>query len=87
MQSGTTYEPRLVQLGLSNFDVVEIVSGLREGERVALVSGAVQAQNRQNLQNRLRGNGLPGMGGGPGGGGPGGGGPGGGSPAGGRGGD
>jgi hypothetical protein len=71
VQNGTTYEPRLVQLGLSNFDVVEIVSGVSEGERVALVSGAVQAQNRQNLQNRLRGNGLPGVGG-PGGGGGGG---------------
>jgi len=69
VSNGKSYEPRFVQLGLSNFDVVEIVSGLKEGERVALVSGAVQAQNRQNLQNRLRGNGLPGMGGGPGGGG------------------
>jgi HlyD family secretion protein len=68
VQNGTTYEPRMVQLGLSNFDVVEIVSGLKEGERVALVSGAVQAQNRQNMQNRMRGNGLPGTGG-PGGGG------------------
>jgi HlyD family secretion protein len=74
VQSGQSYQPRLVQLGLSNFDVVEVVSGLKEGERVALVSGAVQAQNRANLQNRLRGNGLPGMGGGPGGGGGGGGG-------------
>ena len=68
-----------MQLGLSNFDYVEIVSGLREGERVALVSGAVQAQNRQNMLFRMRGYGLPGTGG-PGGGGgrpPGGGGPGG----------
>jgi HlyD family secretion protein len=69
VQKGQSYEPRLVQLGLSNFDVVEIVSGLREGERVALVSGAVQAQNRANLQNRIRQNAMPGMGGGPGGGG------------------
>jgi len=70
VQNGASYEPRLVQLGLSNFDVVEIVSGLREGERVALVSGAVQQQNRTNMQNRMRSNsGLPGMGGGPGGGG------------------
>jgi HlyD family secretion protein len=65
VQNGTAYEPRMVQLGLSNFDVVEIVSGLKEGERVALVSGAVQAQNRANMQNRMRSNsGLPGMGGG-----------------------
>jgi hypothetical protein len=81
VKTGETYEPRIVTLGLGNFDVTEVVSGLQDGEQVALVSGAVLQQSRTEFQDRLRSrSGLPGMGGGgaPGGGGAGRGGPGGG---------
>jgi hypothetical protein len=89
---GTTYRPKVVQLGQSNFDYTEVVSGLNEGDRVALLASlAIQAQ-RQQQNDRARQNanplganpgGGPGRGpGGPGGGGPGGGG--GGGPRGGR---
>jgi HlyD family secretion protein len=82
---GTTFHPKVVQLGQSNFDYTEVVSGLNEGDRVALLASlAIQAQ-RQQQNDRARQNanplGTPGGGrgpGGPGGGGPGGAGPGGG---------
>ncbi|MGZ8377289.1 MAG: efflux RND transporter periplasmic adaptor subunit, partial [Gemmatirosa sp.] len=65
VKTGDTFEPRVVTLGLGNFDVTEIVSGLQDGEQVALVSAAVLQQSRTEFQDRLRSrSGLPGMGGG-----------------------
>jgi HlyD family secretion protein len=76
---GTTFKPRVVLLGGGNYDFTEVVSGLQEGERVALLAAlAVQAQREQQNERFRRGmGGIPGMqsGGGPGGGGPRGGGP------------
>jgi hypothetical protein len=89
----THFAPRIVQLGQGNLDYTEVMSGLKEGERVVMLGAlALQAQ-RQAQQDRLRQNASP-LGGqaapgpGPGGGGPrgGGGGPGGGGGGGGRGG-
>jgi len=85
----TIFHPRIVQLGQGNLDYTEVVSGLKEGERVVMLGAlALQAQ-RQQQQDRLRQNASP-LGGqtpGPGGpGGPGGGGPGRGGGGGGRGG-
>jgi hypothetical protein len=61
---GRTYEPRMVMLGAANFDYTEIVSGLEEGEEVALLAAvALQAQRQEN-QDRMRermGGGVPGM--------------------------
>jgi HlyD family secretion protein len=68
---GSTFKPRLVILGAGNYDFTEVVSGLREGERVALLASlAVQAQREQQTERFRRGMGVPGMqsGGGPGGG-------------------
>jgi HlyD family secretion protein len=69
-----TYKPRIVILGPGNYDYTEVVSGLREGERVALLASlAVQAQRQEQTERfRSRMGGIPGMnqGGGPGGGGP-----------------
>ena len=75
----TIFHPRIVQLGQGNLDFTEVVSGLKEGERVVMLGAlALQAQRLQQ-QDRLRQNSSP-LGGqppGPGGpGGPGGGGPG-----------
>ena len=65
VKKGETFEPRVVTLGLGNFDVTEVVSGLQDGEQVALVSAAVLQQSRTEFQDRLRSrSGLPGMGGG-----------------------
>jgi HlyD family secretion protein len=66
-----TYEPRLVRLGVSNFDYAEVLDGVREGEEVALLGVAeIQAQRNESMQ-RIRqrmGSGVPGVGGGGGGG-------------------
>jgi len=73
VRSGTTFEPRLVTLGVANYDVTQVLSGLREGEEVAIVTAAVLQQSRTQQQERIRSRtGLPGMGGTTGGGGGGG---------------
>ena len=75
-----TYVPRIVRLGVGNFDYTEVVSGLKEGEQVALLAAAAMQARREEQNNRMRNmGGLPGMtpnrpgAGGPGGGGAGGG--------------
>jgi HlyD family secretion protein len=56
-------EPRVVRLGLSDFDYVEVVDGVKEGERVGLL-GVVELQaRREEFQDRIRermGGGVPG---------------------------
>jgi HlyD family secretion protein len=67
----TSFHPRIVQLGQGNLDYTEVLSGLKEGERVVMLGAlALQAQ-RQQVQDRIRQNASP-LGGqpGPGGGGP-----------------
>jgi len=57
-------EPRLVRLGLSDFDYTQVVDGLAEGEQVALLSVAEAQADRQQRQSQLRqrmGSGLPGQ--------------------------
>ena len=81
-----TYHPRVVMLGASNFDYTEIVTGVKEGERVALLASlALQAQRQQQNDRMRQGMGVPGLtpNAGPGGGGRPGGGGGGGAPRGG----
>jgi HlyD family secretion protein len=56
------FAPRLVTLGVGNYDVTQVLSGLREGERVALISGAMLQQARMQRQERIRSRvGLPGV--------------------------
>jgi HlyD family secretion protein len=68
---GSTYKPRVVMLGAGNYDYTEVVSGLREGERVALLASlTLQAQREEQAERiRSRMGGIPGMQGGGGGGG------------------
>ena len=72
---GKTYEARAVMLGAGNFDYTEVVSGLEEGEEVALLASLSLQAQRQQQNDRFRqnmGGGVPGMGGAPAGGGGGG---------------
>ena len=56
------YQPRMVMLGVSNYDHTEVVSGLEEGEEVALLSAAALQMRRQEMNDRMRGmSGVPGM--------------------------
>jgi macrolide-specific efflux system membrane fusion protein len=90
-KADSTWEPRMVRLGVANYDYTEVLDGLKEGEQVALLSAAAMQAQRQQAQDRARqmmggGNPLGGAtaAGGRGGmGGPGGGGGGGGAPSGG----
>jgi HlyD family secretion protein len=57
-----TYHPRVVMLGAANFDYTEVVSGLKEGERVALLASlALQAQRQQQNDRMRQGMGVPGL--------------------------
>jgi HlyD family secretion protein len=57
-----TYHPRVVMLGASNFDYTEVASGVKEGERVALLTSlALQAQRQQQNDRIRQGMGVPGL--------------------------
>ena len=62
-------ELRIVRVGLSDFDYGEVLSGLKEGDQVAMLSVAqIQAQRAENIsQIRERVSGMGGLGGGTGG--------------------
>ena len=54
VKTATGIEPRLVRLGLSDFDWSEVLSGVREGEDVVML-GIAQAQaSRSQQQNQIR---------------------------------
>ena len=62
---GNTFKPRIVMLGSGNFDFTEVVSGLQEGDKVAmLASAALQAQRMQQNDRMRQGMGVPGLSGG-----------------------
>ncbi|HET7496929.1 MAG TPA: efflux RND transporter periplasmic adaptor subunit [Candidatus Eisenbacteria bacterium] len=57
-------EPRIVRLGLSDFDYAQIVDGLKEGDQVALLSVAEAQAQRQQAKSQIRqrmGSGVPGQ--------------------------
>ena len=89
-KADSTWEPRMVRLGVANYDYTEVLDGLKEGEHVALLSAAAMQAQRAAATDRARqmmsGNNPLGGGAGPGGGGGGPGGGGGGRPQGGGGG-
>lgn len=61
---GTSFEPRMVMLGAGNFDYTEVLSGLQEGDEVALLAAlSLQAQRQQQTDRfrQMTGGGVPGM--------------------------
>jgi hypothetical protein len=65
-------EPRVVGIGLSNFDYAQVLDGLKEGDQVALLSVAEVQAKRKADQSQFRqrvGGAVPGVGGAGGGGG------------------
>jgi len=69
-KADSTWEPRVVRLGVSDYDYTEVVSGLQPGEKVALLSAALLQAQREQSNDRFRamtGGGSP-LGGGTGGG-------------------
>jgi len=60
-QNGT-FVPRIVSLGVANYDVTEVTSGLAEGDQVALVTTAMLLQAQNARQQRIKSfTALPGM--------------------------
>jgi HlyD family secretion protein len=56
------FVPRVLQLGAGNFDYTEVISGLKEGEHVVLISALQMQANRQAQNDRTRQNmGVPGL--------------------------
>jgi HlyD family secretion protein len=58
------FEPRMIMAGVSNYDYTEVVSGAKEGEKVALLAAASMAAQRQQQTDRMRsmtGGAVPGM--------------------------
>ena len=61
---GGTLEPRMVMIGLTDWDNTEVVSGLDEGERVALIGLAQLQAQREEFLERMRSRGSNPFGGG-----------------------
>jgi HlyD family secretion protein len=54
-------EIRPVLMGVNDWDNTEILAGLEEGEMVALIGAAQLQAEQQQMMNRIRGMGFPGM--------------------------
>jgi HlyD family secretion protein len=54
VKKGDKYSPRVVRLGVSDFDYSEILGGVQLGEQVALLGPAVLQAQRDQLQARVR---------------------------------
>jgi HlyD family secretion protein len=53
-KADSSWEPRMVRLGVADYDFTEVISGLEEGERVALLSAAALQMQRQENNDRFR---------------------------------
>ncbi len=61
-----TIQPRAVMIGLNDWDFTEVVSGLEEGEQIAIVGAAQLRASQDEFLDRIRSNANPFGGGGPG---------------------
>jgi HlyD family secretion protein len=65
VKTPTGWSPRMVRLGVSDFDNTEVISGLKEGDEVALLATVALQASRNRSSARARsmvGGGLPGTG-------------------------
>lgn len=53
-RADSTWEARMVRLGVADYDFTEVVSGLVAGDRVALLSAAALQMQREANQDRMR---------------------------------
>ncbi len=53
-RADSSYEARVVRLGVADYDYTEVLSGLEEGDRVALLSAAALQMQRQENNDRMR---------------------------------
>ena len=69
VKQGEKFVPKMVRVGVSNYDYAQVISGLNEGDQVALLSAATLQYQREESMQRIRqrmggGLGVPGTGGG-----------------------
>ena len=64
VEEGGTIQPRMVMIGLTDWDNTEVVSGLDEGDRVALIGLAQLQVQREEFLERMRSRGSNPFGGG-----------------------
>jgi HlyD family secretion protein len=64
VEEGGTIQPRMVMIGLTDWDNTEVVSGLDEGDRVALIGLAQLQAQREEFLERMRSRGSNPFGGG-----------------------
>ena len=56
------YTPKVVRLGVANYDVSEVLSGLNEGDSVAILNVAAMQAKQQADLDQIRGRaGVPGL--------------------------
>ena len=56
------WTPRMIMVGIANYDFTEVLSGVSEGEKVALLGAATMQMQRQQQTDRMRNmGGVPGM--------------------------
>lgn len=54
VRNATTVEPRMVVLGLNDWDNTEVIRGVQSGEEIVLISVARLQQQQQDMLNRMR---------------------------------
>jgi translation elongation factor EF-G len=63
VRNGKSFEPRVVRIGLSDYEYAEVIDGVKEGEMVALLGVAEAQAKRTQTQAQFRqrvGGGMPG---------------------------
>jgi HlyD family secretion protein len=59
VEKNGSWEPRVLRLGVANYDFTEIVSGLEEGEKVAMLNAAILQLRRQEQSDRMKAGASP----------------------------
>ncbi len=54
VQSGATWIPKLIRIGVANYDYTEVLDGVREGDKVAMLSAAALQAKRQEQNDKMK---------------------------------
>ena len=54
VQSGATWIPKLIRIGVANYDYTEVLDGVNEGDKVAMLSAAALQAKRQEQNDKMK---------------------------------
>ena len=54
VQSGATWIPKLIRIGVANYDYTEVLDGVQEGDKVAMLSAAALQAKRQEQNDKMK---------------------------------